>query len=93
MQTLEGWRPVKLRSTYSVLGAPPEIRVLRKTVPRHGKSAFVLVFSRRFFEVEVGQRLRVLIDAWPDEQAMESGAEPIQLVSPLFECPESGTGH
>lgn len=92
VQTREGWRPAKLRTTYGVLGGPPSGRIAGKLIAPKGKGSFVFAFSRRFFDVEVGQQLRVVLDAWPDEQSMRAGGQPIQLTSPPFECPESGTG-
>jgi hypothetical protein len=93
VQTRGGWRPVRLRTTYGVLGGSPEGRITGKVVQPMGKGTFVFVFSRRYFDVEVGQRLRILVDAWPDEQSMRSRGTPIQMASTPFECPESGTGH
>jgi len=92
VQTQEGWRPAKLRTTYGALGGPPGGRIAGRAIAPKSRDSFVFVFSRRFFEVEVGQRLRVSVDAWPDEQSMRSGGQSIQLASPPFECPESGTG-
>jgi len=90
VQTSKGWRPAKLRTTYGVLGA----LLLGKAggtliAPRSGAS-FDFQFSRRFFEVEPGQRLRVVVDVWTDEQSMKSGGPSIQLISPAFECPQTG---
>ena len=32
VQTREGWRPAKLRTTYGVLGVPPAVRILPKSI-------------------------------------------------------------
>lgn len=49
---------------------------------------FEYVFSRRYFEVDPGQTLRVAVDVWPDEQSMRGGRKSTQIASPAFECPQ-----
>ncbi len=62
-----------------------------KRIERRGKAAFVFTFIRWFDDVGVGQRLRIVDGAWSDERCMKTGGQPIELASPSFECPESGT--
>ncbi len=92
VETKQGWRPAGLRTTYGVLGGTALDRASGKVVAPRTRTSFVFRFSRRFFEVEAGQRLRVVVDAWPDEESMRTGGRRIQLASPPFECPQSGTG-
>ena len=81
-----------LRKDYGVLGMSPQ-EVSWKHLGNHGLSSFIFMFSRRFFQVEVGQELRVLIDAWPGEGQRDFDRPSIQLTTPSFRCPESGTGY
>jgi hypothetical protein len=91
VQTAQGWQPVKLRTTHGVVGGPPSARFRYRLVPRQSKAYFVFQFSGRWFDVEPGQQLRVVLDAWPDEGAVNN-VRPAGLISPPFECPQSGTG-
>lgn len=92
VQTSQGWRRAKLRTTFGVLGGwSLDLAHGSLIAPRSGAS-FNFRFSRRFFQVEQGQQLRVVVDAWPDEQSMRTGGRSIQLISPPFECPHTGTG-
>jgi hypothetical protein len=87
VHTAKGWRPVGLRTGDAVLGAlSPEVWKARLIPARKGH-VFSLLFSKDDFAVERGQRLRLVIEAWPDEQSMRSGGRPIQLVTAAFECP------
>jgi hypothetical protein len=44
-------------------------------------------FRKEEFAVERGQRLRVVVNAWPDEESMKTDKQAIHLTSPAFECP------
>jgi hypothetical protein len=92
VEAKQGWRPANLRTTFGVLGGMTLDRASGKVVAPSTTVFFVFRFSRRFFEVDPGQRLRVVVDAWADEESMRSGGRPTQLSSPAFECPESGFG-
>lgn len=92
VRTSKGWRPAKLRTTYGVLGASLLERAGGSLIPPKSGESFDFQFSRRFFKVEAGQQLRVVVDTWPDEQSMKTPGRSIQLVSPPFECPQTGTG-
>jgi hypothetical protein len=92
VRTSRGWRPAKLRTTYGVLGASSLGRAGGSLIAPRSEASFSFQFSRRFFEVEPGQQLRVVVDAWPDEQSMKMSGRSIQLTSPPFECPQTGTG-
>lgn len=91
VQTGQGWQPVKLRTTHGAVGGPPSARFKYKLVPRQSKAYFVFQFSRRWFDVKPGQQLRVVLDVWADEKAVND-VRPADLISPPFECPQSGTG-
>lgn len=87
VESPQGWQPVRLRLR-------PNDRVLGSLLPREIQSIpagesheFSLTFSKVDFAVESGQRLRYIVDAWPDEKSMRAGGAPIHLATPPFECP------
>ena|SRR3990172_5162154 len=89
VETPQGWQPVKLRFH-------PEARVLGRLAQdlwkvqpvTAGRShEFSLAISKVEFAVERGQRVRYIVDAWPDEKSMRNGGQPIRLVTPPFKCP------
>ena len=92
VHTGQGWRPVKLRTRYGVLGAASLGRVGGSLITPRSEASFSFQFSRRFFEIEPGQQLRVVVDAWLDMESMKTGGRSIQLTSAPFECPQTGTG-
>ena len=92
VQTSQGWRPAKLRTTYGVLGAVRLGHASGSLIGPKDGAPFIFQFSRRFFEVEPGQQLRVIVDVWPDEQSMKTSGRSFQLASPPFQCPDIGTG-
>jgi hypothetical protein len=87
VETPEGWREPKLRFKNIVLG-----RVLKDKVdlvviaPHHGMD-FEAGFSPEVWAIDRGQRLRLVVDTWGDEQSMRNGEQSRQLISPVFECP------
>ena len=87
VETREGWRPIKLRTTDAVLGGVPSTRWKVRPIPAGHRHDFVFAFPRNEFSIEHGQRLRAVIDAWPDEQSMRAGNAAIKLNSAPFECP------
>jgi hypothetical protein len=92
VKTKDGWRPAKLRITFGVLGALSLSHARGVQIAPKSSASFSFQFSRRFFEVDSGQQLRVRVDAWSDEQSMKAGRQPTQFISPPFNCPETGTG-
>lgn len=92
VKTKDGWRPAKLRTTFGVLGGLSLSHARGIQIAPQSVASFSFQFSRRFFEVDPGQQLRVRVDAWSDEQSMKAGRQGMQLVSPPFNCPETGTG-
>ncbi len=92
VRTSSGWRNAGLRKTYGVLGASALGSSGGRVIESQSKATFTYEFSRRYFLVEPGQSLRVVVDVWADEKSMKSGVAPTQLTSPPFVCPQSGTG-
>ena len=87
VQSRKEWRPVKLRTADAVLGGVPPERWNIRAIPAGGWRDFLFGFSKDDLAIEGGQRLRVVVDAWPDEQSVRSGGRPVQLATPAFECP------
>jgi hypothetical protein len=92
VHTAQGWHRAKLRTTFAVLGGLSLDRAKGDMVPAGTRVTFSYQFSRRYFEVEPGQQLRVVVEAWPDEQSMKTGGKSIEVVSTPFKCPPTGTG-
>ncbi len=91
VKTKEGWQPAKPRTTFGVLGAR-SLEYAQGVVIAPGSEAFfIFEFSRRYFKVDPGQQLRVVVDAWPDKQSMKAGGRRAELRSPPFRCPDVGT--
>jgi hypothetical protein len=80
----EGWRPVGLRYRETVLG--DLLQRSQEIAPNSGHD-FTFVFSKNVFAVERRQRLRVVFDAWHDNQSMNAGVQVIKLTSRVFSCP------
>jgi len=93
VETHNGWHPAKLRTRYGVLGGVSLEGAKGALIPPHTDTSFAFQFSRRFFEVDPGQRLRLVVETWGDERSMRAGDRSLrQLVSPSFRCPETGLG-
>ena len=92
VHTAQGWHRAKLRTTFAVLGGLSLDRAKGDLVPAGTTATFSYQFSRRYFEVEPGQQLRVVVEAWPDGQSMKTGGKSIEIVSTPFKCPPTGTG-
>lgn len=86
IQTHGRWIPVKLRTAYGVLGAARLGRAGGRLIESGSRASFLFQFSTHFFDVEPGQRLRVVVDTWADEQSMKSGQVPLSVSSPPFKC-------
>jgi hypothetical protein len=86
------WSSAQLRTTYGILGAIPLVKSEGTVIDPKSKAAFLFQFSRRFYEVEPGQYLRIVIEAWPDEQSMKNRMKSIKLTSDTFKCPHAGIG-
>ena len=86
-ETRDGWRPMRLRTTDAVLGGAPSDRWKVRQIPAGRRHDFVFAFPKNEFAVERGERLRIVVDAWPDEQSMKTGGAPVRLATAPFECP------
>ena len=87
VETREGWRPMKPRFREVVLGGVPPDKWKFRLIPAGRRHDFYFVFTEDDFAVERGQRLRVVVDTWSDEQSMRTRQKPTQLASPAFDCP------
>jgi hypothetical protein len=87
VETGSGWRPMRLRTTDAVLGGVPSDRWKVRQIAAGRRRDFVFAFPKNEFAVEHGQRLRIVIDAWPDEHSMKMGGAPIKLTTAPFKCP------
>lgn len=87
VETRGGWRPMQLRHSDAVMGGIPPDKWKFQIIPAKSWHDFFFAFSKDEFAVERGQRLRVVVTAWADEQSMRTGDHPIHLTSPPFECP------
>jgi len=92
VQTTSGWQRPRARTTRGVLGYLSIDKADAALIAPRSEPSFDFLFSRRFFDVEPGQKLRVVVDAWPDAESMKVGGPCIQLTSPPFACPETGFG-
>ncbi len=92
VHSAHGFRPAKLRTTVAVLGGMELGRFDGGLLPARTDTRVVFFFSRRHFEVEPGQPLRLLVDLWSNETAMTSAQVPTQIASPPFEYPRDGFG-
>lgn len=90
VRTKVGWQPVHQRLTFGVLGGENLDRLRGRQIESDVQLLFQ--FSRRWFAVEPGQVLRVVLDVWRDEQSFRDRGQPTHLASPPFSCPLTGTG-
>jgi hypothetical protein len=88
--TEEGWKPAKLRTTFGILGGVVWDVVRCAIVPTDGKVSLRFEFDRKFFEIEPGQQLRVVIDTYANEPSLRKETANSQFVSDPFECPNIG---
>jgi len=90
VRTRDGWRPVRLRRTFGILGAIPLSQAEINQISPGREMSFIYRFSRRFFEVDPGQQLRVQLQVWHDKKSISSGRDGHTIISPPFKCPEMG---
>ena len=86
VQTAKGWRRMNLVHG-GVLGSL--VLDLRKVqlIPAGKSHDFAVQFQMEDFEIEHGQRFRVVVAAWPDERSMRANEPPIRLTSQSYKCP------
>jgi hypothetical protein len=82
-----GWTRIKPKYPNVVLGGVPPEKWRSQLIPGGQSHAFAFAFSKDDFVVQRGQRLRVIVDAWRDEQSMRAQKQAIQLTSGSFKCP------
>ena len=87
VETRAEWRPMKPRHREVVLGGIRPDKWKFRLIPAEQRRDFLFAFTKDDFAVHRGQRLRVVVDAWSDEQSMRTGQQPIRLASPAFVCP------
>jgi len=88
VRTRDGWRLVRLRRTFGILGAIPLSQAEINQISSGREMSFIYRFSRRFFEVDPGQELRVQLQVWHDKKGIASGQGGLKIISPPFKCPE-----
>jgi hypothetical protein len=84
-KTPQGWRKAQLRD--ASLGGKSLVFASGDVIPARSKDSFTFIFSTDTFGIPPGTRLRVVVDAWPSQEKMRSGAPPTQVTSPEFVCP------
>ncbi len=84
-QTTHGWQ--KAVFTEANLLSKDLRKADGRVVPPRSKKSFFFLFSTEIYRIKPGTRLRVIMDAWPDEASMRAGAPPTQVTSPEFVCP------
>jgi len=87
VQTAKGWHSVGFRTPDRVLGSLSPKIWKASEIPPGGHRKFVFLVSKDDFALETGQRVRIVVDAWHDEQSMRNGGKSLQIVSLPFNCP------
>jgi hypothetical protein len=87
VESKNGWHRIKPRYPEVVLGGVPPDKWNPQVIPAKHRHDFYFAFSKNDFAVERGQRLRIVVYAWPDEPSMRTGRDPIRLTSAAFNCP------
>jgi hypothetical protein len=66
-----------------------DVNEVRKTaVLEPGKTVyFTYSFSKEFFGIQRGEKLRFRVKSWASRESMTSGDPETMLVSPIFDCP------
>jgi hypothetical protein len=82
-----GWARIKPTYPNLVMGGIASDKWKSQLVPSGQSHVFNFWFSKDDFGVQRGQRLRVIVKTWPDEQSMRTQQPPIQLITAPFECP------
>jgi hypothetical protein len=79
------WQAADLRTTYGVIGASKMSKGIMITP--NSKEKLFFQFERRYYKVEPGQTLRLVVNGWHDKESMDSGGQIIPLTSLPFKCP------
>jgi hypothetical protein len=83
----QGWVPARPKKEGQIPGAVPREQWRTAIINSGGRRYFVFSFSKEFFGVRQGQRLRIKIGTWADAESMKAGTSAVQLTSPPFGCP------
>ncbi len=87
IESPNGWTRIKPRYPNIVLGGVAADKWKSQLIPAGQSHVFDFGFTKDDFAVQHGQRLRVIVKAWRDEQSMRAQQPPIQLTTAPFECP------
>ena len=88
VNTGHAWHAVAFRRhTGAVLGGVPATEWKTQSIPAGSSHDFLIAFPKDDFGLEQGQRLRLVIDTWYDQESLKNGASPIRLVGSSFACP------
>ena len=85
--TGKGWKNVAYKWPEIKLGYLPSHLIKVKTLSSSCRHKFVIQFNKSLYLVTRGQKLRVIIDTWTDEESMRVGKPSIPLISDSFRCP------
>jgi len=85
VETQDGWRSASHKPDLAATLSGVISTERRLISPGHG-AMFTFVFSKDIFAITHGQRLRVMVDAWPDEHSIKTGGQIIQLASTPFDA-------
>jgi hypothetical protein len=86
VETPDGWHSARLKPGLAGTLGGVIANKRRLISPGHGAD-FTFSFSMDVFDITQGQRLRVVVEAWPADQSMSSRGQSIQLASTPFGCP------
>ena len=79
------WQPVRAKSQESLFGG---LALDNGILLNKGQEeSFIYQFDATFFDVARGQELRLLVDSWPDQASMKTGANTVQFRSVPFVMP------
>jgi hypothetical protein len=84
------WHAAQLETRYGLQSVTPLAKVGGGILSAQVEHTAIFRFDRAGYRVKGGQRLRLVLETWPDEQAMRSGAAPTRLTSGAFRCPVLG---
>jgi hypothetical protein len=85
VQTPRGWRKAEVRDATVATRDPRKAE--GSLIPPRSKRYAIFYFNTDVYGIPPGTRLRVVVDAWPNEESMRGGAPPTQVTSPEFVCP------
>ncbi len=85
-QSRDGWRKAEVRNATMGPGRDPR-KAEGVLIPSRSKRVFSFSFNTDVFGIPPGTRLRVVVDAWPDEKSLREGVPPVQVTSPEFVWP------